>query len=76
MSVLITPLPDGDALIMTKTLTVFLRYVQLITISSETRYEEGSHIVLFWDARKEKIYAGDQLFEVRKQLLELGEYHE
>lgn len=66
MSVLITPLPDGDALIMTMTLTVFLRYVQVITTETE-----GSHIVLFWKARKEKIFL-DQLFEVREQLLELG----
>ena len=68
MSVLVTPLPHGDALIMTKTLTIYLRYVQLLTITSETR---NSHIVVYWKEKKENIYI-DQLLEVREQLLELG----
>lgn len=67
MSVLIIPLDGGDAIIMTQTLTTFLRHVEVI-IASGDRIEDRSRIVLFTSKDKETIY-NDQLCEVRERLL-------
>jgi hypothetical protein len=70
MSVLIIPLDGGDAIIMTQTLTTFLRHVEVI-IASGDRIEDRSRIVLFTSKDKETIY-NDQLCEVRERLLDLN----
>lgn len=71
MSVLIIPLDGGDAIIMTQTLTTFLRHVEVIVVLSGDRMEDRSRIVLFTSKDKETIY-NDQLFEVRERLLDLN----
>jgi len=71
MSVLIIPLDGGDAIIMTQTLTTFLRHVEVIVVLSGDRFEDRSRIVLFTSKGKETIY-NDQLFEVRERLLDLN----
>lgn len=68
MSVLITPLPGGDALIMTRKLTVFLRHVRVIRRSETVRTE----LVAVVDKAKYTFsFDDDQLDNVCEQLFKM-----